>query len=58
MPTLVPFGEEDATMNRSLLGGYQAHADDMRVEFVPDCGHFIVDEKPELVAERALRFFE
>lgn len=58
MPTLVLFGEEDATMNRHLLEGYQAHADDMRVEFVPTCGHFIVDEKPDLVAERALGFFE
>jgi pimeloyl-ACP methyl ester carboxylesterase len=57
MPTLVLFGEDDATMNRRLLHGYQAHADDMRVEFVPGCGHFIVDEKPALIAERALEFF-
>ena len=29
----------------------------MQVEFVDDCGHFIADEKPELVAERARAFF-
>jgi hypothetical protein len=30
----------------------------MRVELVPGCGHFIADEMPELVAERARGFFE
>jgi pimeloyl-ACP methyl ester carboxylesterase len=42
----------------SLLAGYEKHADDMRVEFVPDCGHFIADERPDLVAAAALAFFE
>jgi pimeloyl-ACP methyl ester carboxylesterase len=28
----------------------------MRVERVPGCGHFIADERPDLVAERALKF--
>ena len=42
---------------RPLLAGYEHHADEMRVELVPDCGHFIADERPELVAERAREFF-
>jgi hypothetical protein len=29
----------------------------MQVELVPGCGHFIVDEMPDLVAARALEFF-
>jgi len=37
--------------------GWEAHADDMRVEFVPGCGHFIADERPELVLDRALELF-
>ena len=28
----------------------------MRVELVPGCGHFIADERPDLVAERAREF--
>ncbi len=40
-----------------MLAGYERHADEMRVELVPDCGHFIADERPELVAERAREFF-
>jgi hypothetical protein len=30
----------------------------MSIEFVPDVSHFIVDTVPDLVAERALEFFE
>jgi pimeloyl-ACP methyl ester carboxylesterase len=29
----------------------------MRLELVEDAGHFIVEERPELVAERALELF-
>ncbi len=52
-PTLLLFGERDASLSTRLLPGYEGHADEMRVELVPDAGHFIVDEKPDLVSERA-----
>ncbi|HST54792.1 MAG TPA: alpha/beta hydrolase [Solirubrobacteraceae bacterium] len=55
-PTLLLFGSEDFAMTPGQLDGYERHADDMRVELVPGCGHFIADERPELVAERALAF--
>ena len=55
-PTLLLFGERDVSLSTKLLPGYEAHADDMRVELVPDSGHFIVDEKPELVIERSRRW--
>ena len=57
VPTLLLFGEDDFVMRPSMLGGYQDHADDMRVELVPNCGHFIADERPDLVAARAREFF-
>lgn len=56
VPTLLVFGSEDFVLRPSMLGGYQYHADDMRVELVPNCGHFIVDELPDLVADRARTF--
>ncbi len=31
--------------------------DDFQIELVPDAGHFIVDERPDLVNERAFQFF-
>jgi pimeloyl-ACP methyl ester carboxylesterase len=57
VPTLLLFGEDDFVLRPQMLAGYQRHAEDMRVELVPDCGHFIVDERPELVAARARELF-
>src|SRR5436190_2469838 len=51
-PTLLLFGERDTSLSTRLLPGYESHADDMRVELIPDSGHFIVDEKPDLVIAR------
>jgi pimeloyl-ACP methyl ester carboxylesterase len=56
VPTLLVFGEDDFVLRPTMLAGYQHHADQMRVELVPGCGHFIADERPELVAERAREF--
>jgi pimeloyl-ACP methyl ester carboxylesterase len=50
------FGTDDAAIHTDLLAGCESHADDMEIELVPGCGHFIADERPELVAERARAF--
>jgi pimeloyl-ACP methyl ester carboxylesterase len=57
VPTRLLFGIEDLVLRPELLAGYERHADEMTVEEVPDCGHFIADERPELVADRARGFF-
>jgi pimeloyl-ACP methyl ester carboxylesterase len=56
-PTLLLFGTRDHVLNHRLLPGYERHAPNMRLELVPDVGHFIVDERPELVLTRAGEFF-
>jgi pimeloyl-ACP methyl ester carboxylesterase len=57
VPTRMLFGIGDVVLRPELLAGYERHADDMEVELVRDSGHFIADEKPELVAARARDFF-
>jgi pimeloyl-ACP methyl ester carboxylesterase len=57
VPTLLLVGTSDWAISTRLLRGFEAHADDMRLELVPRTGHFIVDERPELVADRALERF-
>ncbi|MEX2107828.1 MAG: hypothetical protein WD827_02940 [Solirubrobacterales bacterium] len=47
-PTRLVFGADDFALRPQLLTGYERYADDMEVELVPDCGHFIADERPEL----------
>ena len=56
VPTLLLFGERDRYITKKLLTGHERHADDMRVELVPDSGHFLVNERPDLVIERAREF--
>jgi pimeloyl-ACP methyl ester carboxylesterase len=57
VPTKLLFGTGDAALNHNLLAGYERHADEMTIEKVDGCGHFIADEMPDLVAERARKFF-
>ncbi|MFI5028258.1 MAG: alpha/beta fold hydrolase [Solirubrobacterales bacterium] len=56
VPTRLVFGADDFALRPQLLAGYERHAEDMQVELVPGCGHFIADERAELVAERAREF--
>ena len=49
VPTRVLFGTGDWAIHRSLAAAETAHADDYQLELVPRCGHFIADERPELV---------
>jgi pimeloyl-ACP methyl ester carboxylesterase len=58
VPTLQLHGTEDLALRPKMLAGWQRHADDMQLELVEGCGHFIVDEAPDLVADRALEFFK
>jgi pimeloyl-ACP methyl ester carboxylesterase len=57
VPTLQLHGTEDLALRPKMLAGWERHADDMRLELVKGCGHFIADEAPDLVADRALSFF-
>jgi pimeloyl-ACP methyl ester carboxylesterase len=58
VPTRLIFGTRDVAISTRLVrDGWQEHADDMEVELVPDSGHFVVDEKPGLIADRATEHF-
>jgi pimeloyl-ACP methyl ester carboxylesterase len=52
-PTRILFGTLDRVQDHRLLEGVEALGDDLSCELVPGVGHFIVDERPELVIERA-----
>jgi pimeloyl-ACP methyl ester carboxylesterase len=57
VPTLLLVGERDLAIPKRTLRGQAARSDALDLEMVPDAGHFIADERPELVADRALRLF-
>lgn len=57
VPTRMLFGTDDKALRPDVLAGYELHAEDMEVEFLPGCGHFPAEEMPDLVAARAREFF-
>ncbi len=56
-PTRFLFGSNDGAISPHALRGVENHGEDLKVEMVPDSGHFICEEKPALVAERARELF-
>ena len=57
VPTLLLFGQRDRAIAARLIDQAVRPGDPLTVERVPDSGHFIAEEKPALVAERALAWF-
>lgn len=57
VPTLMLNGTKDFALAPAELGGYEPYADDLSVELVSGAGHFLHEERPQLVADTALRFF-
>jgi pimeloyl-ACP methyl ester carboxylesterase len=58
VPTRLLFGENDFAISKRFFDREtKEFADDFTIEFVPDTGHFIAEERPELVNDRTLEFF-
>jgi pimeloyl-ACP methyl ester carboxylesterase len=56
-PTVVLAGERDFMLPPGVLFGAGGHADDLSVEVVADCGHYLHEERPDLVAKTARELF-
>ncbi len=57
VPTRIVLGDRDPAIPAVLLDGAQENAEDVSIEIVPECGHFVPEEHPELVARRARERF-
>ncbi|HEX6677893.1 MAG TPA: alpha/beta hydrolase [Actinomycetes bacterium] len=56
MPLLALWGATGLTGRLPVLDIWREYAADVQGEAVEDCGHFLPEEQPELVAERLLGF--
>lgn len=52
VPIRALFGVDDVAIHSSLAAAETARAEDYILERVPHCGHFITDERPDLVRAR------
>jgi len=52
VPGRLVVGERDPVVRPSLIDGRERWADDLVIERVPDVGHWIPAQRPDLVAER------
>lgn len=56
MPLLALWGEAGLTARLPVLDIWHEYATDVAGEAIPECGHFLPEEQPELVAERIMAF--
>ena len=57
VPTVLLHGTRDIAIDHRNLGDWRSWADDMSLELREDSGHFIAEELPAVVADRALALF-
>ncbi len=56
VPTLLIWGERDPYLGKELTYETGAWAQDLRIEYIPDAGHWIQLEQPEVVNRLMLNF--
>ncbi|WP_433732648.1 alpha/beta fold hydrolase [Nocardia sp. CA-129566] len=57
VPTLHLNGARDP-LAEGVPDSYRDYADDMRLESIPECGHFVPEEQPQWLADRLLTFLD
>ena len=56
VPTLFMIGDRDLLYNEELIDLLRENADDVEIEVVGGAGHFLPEERPDLVRERVAGF--
>jgi pimeloyl-ACP methyl ester carboxylesterase len=56
-PTRLLFGADDFYIPLAVLDDIEAHGDDLALEVVRGCGHWIPEERPGLIADQARALF-
>ena len=56
VPTLMIWGEKDTALGKELTYGTEAYVRDFQIKYIPDCSHWVQQEKPELVNQYMREF--
>lgn len=58
VPTLLIWGEQDRWLGIALTQGLERWVDDIQIRRIPDSGHWVQQEKPDLVNQYMLDFLQ
>jgi pimeloyl-ACP methyl ester carboxylesterase len=56
VPTLMIWGEKDAALGKELTYGTEAYVRDFQIKYIPNCSHWVQQERPELVNQYMREF--
>ncbi len=56
MPTLLIWGEDDAFLGKELTNGTDAYVENLQIKYIPNCSHWVQQEKPQLVNQYIRQF--
>lgn len=55
-PTLLIWGEDDPFLGKELTNDLKDYVKDLQIKYIPNCGHWVQQERPQLV-NQAMRDF-
>ncbi|RCJ17900.1 epoxide hydrolase [Nostoc sp. ATCC 43529] len=58
VPTLMIWGENDTALGKELTYGTTAYVRDFQIKYIPNCGHWVQQEQPELVNQYMAEFLK
>ncbi len=56
IPTLMIWGEEDQALGKELTEGTEAYVEDFRIRYIPNCSHWVQQERPQEVNQYIREF--
>lgn len=56
VPTLMIWGEEDTALGKELTYGTQEYVRNFQIRYIPNCSHWVQQERPELVNQYMREF--
>lgn len=56
VPTLLIWAEDDVALGKELTYGTEAYVEDLTLRYIPNCGHWVQQEQPQLVNQYMREF--
>ncbi|MGK7922241.1 MAG: alpha/beta fold hydrolase [Trichodesmium sp.] len=56
IPTLMIWGEDDKALGKELTYGTEEYVENFQIRYIPNCGHSVQQEQPELVNQYIREF--